>query len=285
MIEFTIKNKCEIRLSKAVFQYNPSISYGHVMTLLRKKDVMVNGVRTNKDVLVKSGDLIRLYTTVHTPDTYVYDVETVFENDHVFVFWKPKGLETQGEISLEAHAKRLCATALACHRLDVNTDGLLIVAKSEQAKDAICKQMNDGHIQKFYLTALYGRLSAPKIDKSAFIVKDADKGISRVIDGKTAGALPIRTVFSELGVLDGFTVAEVRLFTGRTHQIRAQAFAMGNYVLGDGKYCPDKIKRQFPFKKQALTAYKLTFDTDIAELNGINGKTLQHECALLDMIN
>ena len=76
MIEFIVNNNTQIRLSKAVFQYNPSISYGHLMSLFRKKDVMVNGKRTGTDITVKKGDVIRLYTTVHTPETYVYNVET-----------------------------------------------------------------------------------------------------------------------------------------------------------------------------------------------------------------
>ena len=284
MIEFTIKSNSEIRLSKAVFQYNQQISYAHLMSLLRKKDVMVNGRRVNKDVLVRYGDVIRLYTTVYTPETYRYDVKKVYENEHLLIFYKPKGLETQGDISLEAFARRQFPYAEACHRLDVNTDGLLIVAKSCEVKEIIVREMNEGKIQKYYLAALYGTLNAPVIDKSAFIVKDSEAGVSRVFNDKTAGALPIRTVFTEKAVFPGWTLAEIRLHTGRTHQIRAQAFQLGNYVLGDGKYCPDKVRRQFPFKKQALSAYKLHFDTDSDVFDGLHGKTIAVECSLSEYL-
>ena len=284
MLEFTVKTNSEIRLSKAVFQYNPQISYAHLMSLLRKKDVMLNGKRINKDAFVHSGDVIRLYTTIWTADTYQYEVETVFENDSLLVYWKPKGLETQGEISLEAYARRAFPEAEACHRLDVNTDGLLIVAKSLDKKEAIVREMNEGRVEKFYLTALYGTLASAKIDKTAYLIKDSALGISRVVDGKIPGAMPIRTLFNEVATFPGWTIAEVRLYTGRTHQIRAQAFQMGNYVLGDGKYCPDKIRRKFPFKKQALSAYKLHFTSSAEEFNGLTGRTLVHDCELTEFI-
>lgn len=283
MIEF-ICDTNGTRVSRLVLLRYPMISYSHLMSLFRKKDVMVNGKRIKEDIAVKIGDSIRIYTDVYTSDTYKYNVETEYEDDNIIIFWKPKGLETEGDISLSAYAKTICPDSFACHRLDVNTDGFVIFAKGEIARKAVVKAMNEGGISKYYLAALYGKLERPYYDIKAYIKKDKDASHCVVVDKKQEGALPIRTVVKEIAYLNGFTLAEIKLFTGRTHQIRAQMANIKHYVLGDGKYCPMSINKQFSFKKQALSAYKLVFESDSDILKSLKGRTFVHKCGLSDIL-
>ena len=280
MIEFIHDTKPTL-LSKAVTSRYPSISYSHLRLLLRKKDVRVDGVRVNEDVQVHRGAVIRVYTTVKTAEDYDYDVETVYEDDNLFIFNKSKGLETEGDVSLLSYARRLNPNAHPVHRLDVNTDGLIIVAKSEKARDLLVEQIKSRNIEKHYACAVYGALTGNKT-MSAYLLKDATKSKVTIYDKKVDGAVKIITEYTVIKSFPDYTVLDVNLITGRTHQIRAHLSHIGHPILGDGKYGRRDINRRFPFKKQALTSYKLIFHTT-GELAYLSGKIFSIKTKLFEI--
>lgn len=271
MIEFVFKGD-KGRLTKVISAQYPSLSYNHIRSLLRGKDIMVDGKRVKEDMEITSGSTIRLYTDIKTPDEYEYKVTTVYEDDNLFVFFKPKGLETEGDISLLSYAKKLCSTAVAVHRLDVNTDGVIIVAKHEKAGDLLKKAIKDKDIKKYYLSAVYGE-TKPSDRLVAYLVKDSEKSTVKIYDKEIKGGLKIVTEYKRLFTDGKMSIVEVNLLTGRTHQIRAHMAHIGHPVLGDGKYGKRDINKAFPYKKQALTAYKLLFETK-GELSYLNGKVI-----------
>lgn len=280
MLEFIYKGQTTT-LIKAVISKYPSLSYSHLRTVLRKKDVLVDGVRVKDDVKISDGSTIRLYTTIHTADNYEYKVDTVYEDDAIFIFNKPKGLEVEGDISLITYAKRLCSTSQAVHRLDINTDGLIIVAKNEKIADFLKIEIKNRRIEKHYVCAVYGRTGGAKRLES-YLKKDAFNGMVKVYDKKVDGSVKIITEYTTIKSFSDYSVLDVNLITGRTHQIRAHLAYVGHPILGDGKYGTRAINSKFPFKKQALTAYKLTFYTE-GELGYLYGKTFKIDNKLLHL--
>jgi Pseudouridylate synthases, 23S RNA-specific len=118
------------KLTKVLADVCPLISYNQVMRLLKNKDIKVNGTRVGTDVTVESGSVIVVY---------VKDVslKTVFEDANLLIVYKPKGLASEGEVSAESIMRPLREKLILCHRLDTNTDGLLIFAKSQKIADEI----------------------------------------------------------------------------------------------------------------------------------------------------
>ncbi len=281
MIEF-IYNGGRQKLTKIIFLRYRTLGYGRIRALLRNKDIQIDDKRVKEDVFVESGSRIKIYAELPTPDNYKYDVQTVYEDENLYVFNKPKGLETQGEISLEAYAKRLCPTACAVHRLDINTDGVILIAKNAHVEKLLTQAISEGKIHKNYLAIVYGRTEQRK-RLVYYLKKDADKSRVKIYDKQIPGSLKIITEYETVFASKEFSVVDVNLVTGRTHQIRAQFAYLGQQILGDGKYGKEEINSRFPYKKQALTAYKLRFETD-GELAYLNGKTIEIDCSIKDLI-
>lgn len=280
MIEFTHDTKPTL-LTKAITSRYPSISYSHLRSLLRKKDILVDGVRVKEDIQVQSGAVIRVYTTIKTAEDYDYKVDTIYEDDNLFIFNKPKGLETEGDISLLSYARRIAPTAQAVHRLDINTDGLIVIAKSNRAKDLLMDAIKSRQIEKHYVCLVDGTLTGNKTI-SAYLLKDATKSKVTIYDKKVDGSVKIITEYTVIKNYPDHTLLDVNLITGRTHQIRAHLSHIGHPILGDGKYGREDINKRFQFRKQALTAYKLIFHTT-GELEYLSGKMFSIKSKLFEI--
>lgn len=281
MIEFICERDNQ-KIVKILSERYRTLGYGKIRSLLRNKDISIDGVRIKENVDVKKGSLIKVYVNLPSPQDYRYDVKTVYEDDNLFVFNKPKGLETQGEISLESYAKSLCPTSCAVHRLDVNTDGVIMVAKNEKVQELLIKAIKDNKIRKNYLAVVYGQ-TKPFERIEAYLKKDSQKAKVKIFTKKVDGSVKIITEYKTLATYPEYSVVDVNLLTGRTHQIRAQFAYLSHPVLGDGKYGREEINSRFPYKKQALTAYKLIFDTD-GELSYLKGKIIEIDCPIKDLI-
>lgn len=260
------------KLSRAVGRLLPSVSYSTLRALLRKKDVKVNGKRIADDVLLNVGDEVILYL----PETMrsAYEPEVVYRDDIVMVAVKPKGIPSVGENSFEEKLQTYFnSDSLAvAHRLDTNTEGLQLVAFSEKAKEALVKAFRAGEIEKRYVTIAMGELVGNGVLRG-YIVKDEDASRVTVYDKPKTGAVTAVTEYRAIGAFDGATKLEVRIKTGRTHQIRAQLAAAGHPILGDGKYGDFAFNKKYGVKSQVLKAYYLKLSVKNGLLSYLNGKT------------
>ena len=146
-----------------------------------------------------------------------------------------------------------------CNRIDRNTGGIVIGAKNAEALRIMNEKIRDGQMNKFYLCLVHG-IPKKKEDKLyAFLRKDAKNNMVEVRNSPFPGAKEIITGYRVLEKRGENALLEVELFTGRTHQIRAQMSAIGHPLVGDGKYGINRDERHKGYKYQALYAYKLGF--------------------------
>lgn len=141
------------------------------------------------------------------------------------------------------------------HRLDRGTSGLMVVARSEAAYSALQAQMQARQVARHYLALVAGKPGSRTGTVEAPIGRSVHRRTEMSIGG--SGARPARTHFEVLEVLAAESLLELRLDTGRTHQIRVHMAAIGHPVLGDPTYSGP---RRHGLERQFLHAHRLSFD-------------------------
>lgn len=256
------------RLSEAILaRFNGAMSYSLVMKLIRQKDVKINGERTNKDVTVAKGDEISVYTTAY--DNRAENI--LFEDENILAAVKPKGITSEDFYDL---IKKTRPTAFLVHRLDRNTDGIMLFALNPIANDELLKGFKNRSFKKYYLARVYGTFAKKEATLEAYLLKDEKKSEVKIFDEPKKGAVKIITRYEVLSEDGETSLLNVELVTGKTHQIRAHLAHAGHPLIGDGKYGYKSINDRFKEKTQSLTAYKteLGFGKE-SPLFYLNGKT------------
>lgn len=269
MIEF-IANK-NAKLSKVILKEYPLISYSVLMKLLRNKDVKVNGLRTNKDVEINSGDKVEIYYNL--PEKSLYSL--IFCDQNILVINKESGVLSE-EVFNEIKCKY--SSARFIHRLDRNTSGLMIFALNENAEKELLLGFKNHSFDKRYLATVKGRLNAKEGVHVAYLLKDKESSTVKIFDKKVNGSVMIKTGYEVISENQETSILKVRLYTGKTHQIRAHLAHLGHPILGDEKYGDSKFNQKNGLKKQCLKSFSLTlyFDKD-SPLRYLNGKCFSLE--------
>ena len=161
-----------------------------------------------------------------------------------------------------------------CNRIDRNTCGMVIAAKNAESLKIMCDKIKSREVDKRYLTAVHGKPPKAKDTLTSYLFKDSDKNRVYIQNRKTDANRTIKTGYEVLAQKNGLTLLEIRLYTGRTHQIRAQMAALGCPIVGDGKYGKLKFR---DINRQCLCSYKLTFGFlgDAGILTYLNGKSFE----------
>lgn len=195
-------------------------------------------------------------------------VKVLFEDNHIIVAIKPAGVLSQSDGSpasdmltiLKAYIKEEYSKPGEVylgliHRLDRPVSGVMVFARTSKAASRLSEQIRTRKVEKIYRCVVKGILEGEGRLEN-FISKDEDKNIVTVIDKEKPGYKASYLDYRALASKDGLTMVEVKLGTGRSHQIRAQMAHTGYPLIGDQKY-GDKDKR---CKDIALEAYKLSFE-------------------------
>ena len=266
MISFEVTN-LKIRLDRAIMG-NLGISYAKTMSLITNKDVKVNGKKVKENSTVYEGDNIEVYTNVER------EVETFYEDDNIIVVFKSFGLSTYDLLEKLISSR----TELhAVHRLDTNTQGLIIFAKNMSAYESMLDCFERRELSKEYMTVVVGNPIRKSDKMIAYISKNSDEGTVQVYDMPRQGRELIYTEYEVLRDYDGFSLLNVILHTGKTHQIRAHLSYIGHPILGDGKYGHGTVNKKLKVKKQELVAYKISFSEPEGILEYLSGKTFEIE--------
>lgn len=289
-------------LTKAVPSLPPSLLYKY----LRMKRIKCNGKRCEISTRLQTGDKIQLYIAdeffLNADDRHAFlaapdSVSIVYEDENILLLNKPVGLVVHEDESNSAdtlinrvqhylfnkgeylpETENSFAPAL-CNRIDRNTQGIVIAAKNAEALRILNQKIKNRELHKYYLCIVHGKLPKKQDTLSAFLRKDSSANQVKVFDRKLPGCKTILTKYRVLQVRGQFSLVEVELLTGRTHQIRAHFAHVGHPLLGDNKYGFQKNNQGSGFSHQALCAYKLQFDfkesSDSGCLAYLNGKTFE----------
>ncbi len=165
-----------------------------------------------------------------------------------------------------------------CHRLDRNTTGLVLFAKSQEALNILLDKFKNHEIEKHYHAKVIGIPKNKQATLTAYLFKDAKKSLVYISDVPKKGYEKIITSYKviEENKKENTSILDVNLHTGKTHQIRAHLAHIGYPILGDGKYGNNEINKKFHCKTQMLTSYSITFNfiTDSGVLNYLKNKKI-----------
>ena len=266
------------KLNKVIMSENLNINYNTINKLLRKKDIKINGKRTNKDIIVYENDIIEIYIP-YNPQEVKLDI--VYEDENINVVNKPLNIEVTGEQSLTEFINKKYNNSFKiqpCHRIDRNTTGLVLFAKNPEALEILLSKFKNKEIKKNYRCTVIGTLNKKEALLKAYLFKDNKKSLVYILDTPKKGYMEILTKYKVLSEdkKSNTSVLDVELITGRTHQIRAHLAHIGHPILGDGKYGVNEINKKFKCKYQMLENYKMKFDftTDSGALEYLNQKEI-----------
>ena len=307
MKEFTIgTNDAGQRLDRFLSKAVPLLPASLAQKYIRIKRIKLNGGRADRDTRLKAGDVLQLYIndeffdkprednaflTVATPKLNI-----VYEDEHILLADKRPGLAVHphdgaeygrtliDHIQAYLYQKREwrpreenAFTPALCNRIDRNTGGIVIAAKTAEALRVLNQKIKDRELDKRYLAIVEGTPKPPKGSLKGYLFKDAKKNRVFVSNTPQPGSKSCQTNYVTLVSRNGLSLVECELITGRTHQIRAQFAHAGHPLLGDGKY--GKLDKRYDRTYQALYSYKLTFQftTDAGALEYLNGKSFRVE--------
>ena len=305
MKEFTVgPNDAGQRLDRFLSKSVPLLPASLAQKYIRIKRIKLNGGRAERDTRLQTGDVLQLYINDEFFDTPREDnafltvavpkLNIVYEDEQILLVDKRPGLAVHphdgaeygrtliDHIQAYLYQKREWRpreensfTPALCNRIDRNTGGIVIAAKTAEALRVMNQKIKDRELDKRYLAIIEGTPKRKEGSLTGYLFKDAKKNRVFVTDTPQPGSKSCRTDYRVIGSRNGLSLVECKLITGRTHQIRAQFAHAGHPLLGDGKY--GKLNKNFDRTYQALYSYKLSFDftTDAGGLAYLNGRQFQ----------
>ena len=307
MKELTIQhNDAGQRLDRFLAKAVPLLPASLAQKYIRIKRIKLNGARAERDTRLKEGDVLQLYINDEFFDKPREDnayltvaspkLNIVYEDDQILLVDKRPGLAVHPHDGAEygrtlidhiqaylyqkhewSPRSENSFTPALCNRIDRNTGGIVIAAKTAEALRVMNQKIKDREMDKRYLAIVEGTPKPKEGSLKGYLFKDAKQNRVFVTDTPQPGSKSCQTDYRILSSANGLSLVECKLITGRTHQIRAQFAHAGHPLLGDGKY--GKLDKRFDRNYQALYSYRLRFDftTDSGSLGYLNGKSFQVE--------
>ena len=264
------------RIDNFLLTLEKGVPKSRIYRAIRKGEVRVNKGRIKQTYKIEAGDVIRvppLQVSEKTAPTEINEslqqqllASIIFEDDAMLVLNKPSGLAVHAGTQIQVgviEAFRLIKPELEfielVHRLDRDTSGCLLIAKSRESLLNLQQQMLSDQIDKRYLTLLKGEMNSDEVYIEQPLQKNTVSSGERMVkvdpEGKSAKTLFIKR--QSYGIAQ---LSEVKLFTGRTHQIRVHSAWSGHPVAGDDKYGDREFNKQmktFGLKRLFLHAWRL----------------------------
>ena len=266
------------RIDNYLLRVCKGVPKSHVYRILRSGEVRVNSKRIGPDYRLQGGDVVRIpplqMGVERKPAVPVgREYRIVHEDDGLLVVDKPAGMAVHGGSGVsfgvieQLRRQRPQARFLElAHRLDRETSGLLLIAKKRSALTALHEMFRAGRIRKRYLALVKGRWYEPmrhvKLALQKYLTEEGERRVSVSQEGK-----PAHSIVRLVARWENFSLVEVELETGRTHQIRVHLAYLGFPLCGDDKYgdfALNKTLQKQGLGRMFLHAAKLAFEHPIA---------------------
>ena len=300
-IEIT-KNDSGQRLDKFLTKRFKNMPQSLMYKYIRTKYIKLNGKKCEISSRLNEGDILTLYIKdeffEEQPDEYDFlkapvKLDIIYEDENIMLLNKKPGLivhpdENYHFDSLIARVQHYLyekgeyepkkensfAPALV-NRIDRNTGGIVIASKNAETLRIMNQKVKDRELNKYYLCIALGIFERKSDLLTGYLEKNEKQNRVYISKKPTENSKTIKTKYKVLAEKNNFSLVEVDLLTGRTHQIRAHLASIGHPLLGDGKYGKNEINRKMGYKWQALYSYKLSFNftTDGGILEYLNGRT------------
>ncbi|MGY3231779.1 23S rRNA pseudouridine955/2504/2580 synthase [Luteibacter sp. HA06] len=267
------------RVDNALMTMLKGVPRSLVYRILRTGQVRINGKRAKPDTRLALGDMLRIPPVRvaereenEAPSGMVRSVAdaVIFEDKHFLVIDKPVGIAAHGGSGVSHGAIELLRAARPnehlelVHRLDRDTSGVLVLAKSRSGLTGLQALIRENTVTKQYLCLMTGTPRKAKFDVNAPLLKSVMHGGERLVRVDDAGK-PSLTYFKELEQYPNARLMQATLGTGRTHQIRVHAQYAGHPLAGDPKYGDEAANKRFRamgLKRMFLHAARMSFDLD-----------------------
>ncbi len=308
---FTVgKNENDMRLDKLIERIIPLAGKSFMYKMLRKKNIVLNDRKAEGSERVSVGDKITFYFSDETFEKFKGSREEqakavavqgfdfagniIYEDEDVLLVFKPAGVLSQkaepGDVSLNEYLidyliskgklskeQMLTFRPSVCNRLDRNTAGIVCCGVNIEGLRVLSEMFRDRKVHKYYLAICKGRINDYSRSK-AYLIKDEKNNTVTVTDKPMQGAQIIETAWEPLAFKDGYSLVEVELFTGKSHQIRAHLASKGYPIAGDSKYgdiaANRMLRDKYRVKSQLLLAHRIVFPVQ-KELPNISGKAFK----------
>ena len=296
MRDFTVTGSQDgLHVVKASQEAFPQLKSADLFHALKRRDIRIDGKKVNKDIAVKAGSVVEIWlpdelfeakkAAPQKDDREDY-YEIIAETKGLLIVNKSQGIAVHsGKSDIDntlidlIRKKTRYKEAELCHRIDMNTGGLVLVAKNKAALADCVELFKSDLVTKRYRALVLGEPDEgePAVGEDGTLYKEVKgflektkQGKVYIHDDKQPGDLDIATkyrilkTFKDVGP-DGESVSdlELELVTGRTHQIRAQFAHLGHPVIGDGNYGRNKVNLHFETKDGKKVRYQQLFSCQI----------------------
>lgn len=248
------------RLDNYLLRQFKGVPKSRIYSMLRKGEVRVNKGRAKPAYRIQTGDMVRLppvhvktQAAITIPDTVKQRLASavIFEDENMVVINKPSGIAVHsgsglrfGVIEAMREFRPHADYLELVHRLDRETSGCLLLARSRQVLTELHGLLREGKVNKRYLTLLAGQWEKGTETVTSQLQRSGPQGQIRKTHQQQDGKIAV-SEFKPVKNFSAATLMEVKIFTGRTHQIRVQSADLEHPVLGDGKYGNFALNREF----------------------------------------